>query len=114
MRNLSRKNMVDLIIFAGFLTVALTGFGMSLIPKETDGFGYADLIRKVKVCPAIGREIRAVLQRDGMITESEYKELSSRHPLCMTGREVPPDSGVEDLFSAEVQKRALMKVLARL
>jgi len=110
----SRKTIVDCIIFAGFLTVALTGFAMSLIPEETDGFGYADLIQKVKTCPAIGREIREVLQRDGMITESEYKELSTRHPLCIADKEIPQNPGVEGIFSAEAQKRVLMKVLAQL
>jgi hypothetical protein len=113
MRSFSKKIIFDFIIFAGFLIVALAGLGLSLIPEETDGFGYADLTQQVKRCPAIGREIRAVLQRDGMITESEYKKLSSRHPMCIPDREVPLNAGVEDMFSAEAQKRALMKVLAR-
>jgi hypothetical protein len=114
MRYFSKKSLMDLIIFAVFITIAMIGLGLSLIPKETDGFGYAALIEKVKRCPALGQEIRSLLQRDGMITESEYEELSARHPRCITDRELPQRAGLEAMFSADAQKRALMKVLGQL
>jgi hypothetical protein len=49
-----------------------------------------------------------------MITENEYKELSARHSMCIADRKVPQNVGLAEMFPAEAQKRALMKVLAQL